>query len=63
MNKKELGALAVVVDGYRRMLGSILCKMEQEENWGEWDKQAEDLLKVIEGLDNMAHSLVNNGGR
>lgn len=63
IDKKEFGTLAVAIDGYRCMLGSILCKMEQEENCDEWSKQAEDLLKVIEGLDNMAHYLVNNGGR
>lgn len=63
MNKKELEALAVAIDGYKHMLGSILCKMEQEENLGEWDKQTEDLLKVIEGLDNIARYLANNGRR
>ena len=60
MDNKELATLAVAIDGYRNVLGSILCKMEQEENWGEWDKQAEDLLKVIEGLDNMVHYIANN---
>lgn len=52
MSKKELEALAITIDGFRSTLGSILWKMEEEKHLGEWNKSAEDLLKVIKGLEN-----------